>query len=112
MVPMTRPYQDRRSTRPQCEQLEARTMPSSNPVWVVHGDPTFDNTIVIQHSPQNAHVLQAVVNGEVISEHGTAVLSVLRVYGGAGDDSISVKVADRTSWFIAYLYFRAGNYTL
>jgi Ca2+-binding RTX toxin-like protein len=81
-------------------------------VWVIHGDPTFDNTIVIRRSPQSRAVLQAVVNGQVVSRHGVADLSVLQVYGGAGDDSISVKVANKYSSFAPYLYGRAGNDTL
>src|SRR5262249_2797906 len=62
-----------------------------------------------QRSASHRSVLQAVVNGEVVSTHPVAGLSELRVDGGAGNDTISVNFANRYSGIAVYLSGGAGN---
>jgi uncharacterized secreted protein with C-terminal beta-propeller domain len=109
---MSRHARARRSSRPLFEELESRSLPSGNPVWTVIGDRQpgdADDTIVIQRNPLNANVLQAVVNGEVISTHRLAGLARLRVYAGTGDDVVSVNVGNAASSFVVVVRGGRGN---
>jgi uncharacterized secreted protein with C-terminal beta-propeller domain len=110
--------------RPSFEQLETRTLLSGTPgfgivgdpgsapgpVWTVVGDQDpaqLDDTIVIRHSPQDAKLVEAVVNGTVVSSRRVAGLTLLRIRAGAGDDAVTINVADPT--FAIRVWGGAGN---
>lgn len=105
----------RRRNRPQAEALEARTLPSGNSVWTILGDQQPDNpddTIVVRRAPSNRDVLQAVVNGVVVSSHAAADLTVVRVLAGDGNDTVSVEVGNRESTFVAKVWGGPGDDTI
>jgi uncharacterized secreted protein with C-terminal beta-propeller domain len=65
----------------------------TNPVWNITGDhrpKDFNDTIVVDRDPAHANVLRAVVNGTVASTHSIAGLAAVNVYGGNGDDTITI----------------------
>src|SRR5207248_1681465 len=81
----------------ECEPLETRLVPatlwSSSPVWTITGDhrpANFNDTIVIDRDPAHANTLRAVVNGTVAATHPIAGLTAVNVYGGKGDDVITI----------------------
>ena len=97
---------------PRVEELEPRALPSSNPVWTIWGDQqpgSPDDTIAVRRDALNPHMLQAVVNGEVVSAHPFAGLTRIRVFAGAGDDTVSIDLGNRSSSFVAVVRGGAGN---
>jgi uncharacterized secreted protein with C-terminal beta-propeller domain len=123
---MPRPRCHGRASRyaPCLEQLETRTLLSGipglglvgvpgdapGPVWTVRGDqdPTqLNDTIVIRYSPQDAGVVEAVVNGSVVSSRRAADLRLLRVRAGAGDDTVTINIPDPT--FAIRVWGGTGN---
>lgn len=110
---MTRSRRIRGSTRPpRFEELEHRTLPSGNPVWTVVGDQqtgTLDDTIVIRRSAEDTRVLEAIVNGTVVSTHTLGDLDRIRIVGGAGDDTIAVNVSNTSSHFLTRVFGGAGH---
>lgn len=79
--------------RPRVEQLEARSLPSTNPVWVILGDQqpgVFDDTILVQRSQSNPAVLEAMVNGVVVSRRPLQELSQIRIHAGQGNDVVAI----------------------
>lgn len=110
---MTRPSFTRRPThKPRFEELESRNLLSSNSVWTILGDQTvgqLDDTIVIQRSGQAPGILEAVVNGQVVSTHSLADLRQLRIFSGDGDDRVSVKLSNRESDFRVHIVGGHGN---
>jgi uncharacterized secreted protein with C-terminal beta-propeller domain len=97
---------------PRAEELESRALLSGNPVWTILGDRqpgNSDDTIVVRRDPLYSHVLQAVVNGEVVSTHQRAGLTRIRVFAGAGDDTVSIDLGNRMSVFVVVVRGGAGN---
>ena len=84
------------------EPLERRLALSVNfarGVWTILGDATrgqFDDTIVVDRSPANPLRLRVVVNGAVVASRLEANVHTIRVFGGRGDDSITVDVPGNT----------------
>ncbi|HUU23408.1 MAG TPA: beta-propeller domain-containing protein [Phycisphaerae bacterium] len=89
-----------RQAHPMIESLEARLLLS---VGVVHGawrifgadnpgDPS--DRIVVRHNAEDASVLEAVVNDVVVSTVNRADVRVVKVFGGAGDDEITIELTD------------------
>src|SRR5262245_15595002 len=93
---------------PRLEELETRSLLNAGPVWSVVGTEEVD-TIVIRRSPAHAGVLQAVVNGEVVSRHDQASLRLLRVVAGAGDDTVTFDLGNRAPGFAVRVMGGAGH---
>jgi len=71
----------------------------SGGTWTItgDGDPTQpDDTIVVERNPDNGRQLRAVVNGVVVGSRLESTVRVIRVSGGAGDDSIRIDVPGNT----------------
>jgi uncharacterized secreted protein with C-terminal beta-propeller domain len=85
-----------------CEHLEQRFALSVSwfrGVWTIAGDSTparVDDTIVIERNPANPRQLRAVVNGTVVGSRLENTVASLRVFGGRGDDSITVSIPGNT----------------
>ncbi|MFO0824084.1 MAG: hypothetical protein U0792_13390 [Gemmataceae bacterium] len=109
---MPRPDRKRPAIRPNFDELESRTLPSNTSLWVIQGDQNpadLNDTIVIERSPTVPGVVQAVVNGEVVSTHLRRTLSEIRIWGGAGDDSISVNIDNAANRFLVRVLGGDGN---
>lgn len=84
------------------EPLERRLALSVNftrGVWTILGDATRgqpDDTIVVDRSPANPQRLRVVVNGAVVASRPEANVNTIRIFGGRGDDSITVDVPGNT----------------
>src|SRR5262245_24916259 len=110
---MTRSSRHRRLTcQPRFDVLESRTLPSTSPVWSILGDRdpgNLDDTIVVRQSRRDAGTLEAVVDGQVVSTHSVADLTQLRIIAGAGDDTVTVNLADRNNDFAVSIQGGTGN---
>ena len=91
------------------EALEAR-VPMAADIgtarWRITGDRVreqFDDTIVVDRDPANAALLRATVNGAVVSTRREAAVRVIHVFGGRGDDTITIDIPGNTkirSWLV------------
>lgn len=84
------------------EPLERRLALSVNfarGVWTILGDTNRgqpDDTIVVDRNPANPLRLRVVVNGAVVASRPEANVQTIRIFGGRGDDSITVDVPGNT----------------
>ena len=82
------------------EALEARLPMAANigaSLWRITGDQVkgnFDDTIVVDRDPANAAMLRATVNGTVVSTRREAAVRVIHVFGGRGDDTITIDMLE------------------
>jgi len=84
-----------RRPRLECEPLETRRMLSGTlqaGVWTVPGGTDADNVIVVDRDPTDATRLRATVDGVVVDTRRESRVQVVRIEGGAGDDTISVDI--------------------
>ena len=68
-------------------------------VWTIAGDAAPgqpDDTIVVDRNPANARQLRAIVNGTVVGTRREAAVTTIRIFGGTGDDSITIDVPGNT----------------
>jgi len=78
-----------------CESLEPRRVLSGSPqagIWTIRGDADADDVIVVDRDPSDAARLRVTVNGVVTGTRLESGVRLIRIEGGAGDDSISVDV--------------------
>lgn len=85
-----------------CEPLERRyalAVTWSAGTWTITGDadPTqLDDTIVVLRNPADSRQLQAIVNGAVVGSRLESTVREIRVFGGAGDDAITIDIPGNT----------------
>ncbi|NBO92261.1 MAG: hypothetical protein EBV06_08105 [Planctomycetia bacterium] len=107
-----------RSAQLKCESLETRIVPRTGmlgPVWNVIGDrgTNLNDTIVISRDANNPSILRAVINGVTVSSRSLTGLTTVNVYGGKGDDKITLQANVGTVRGVAFrLYGGIGNDTL
>jgi len=99
------------------EALEARLPMAANigaALWRITGDQVkgqFDDTIIVDRDPGNAALLRATVNGTVVSTRREAAVRVIHVFGGRGDDTITIDIPGNTK-IRTWLVGGAGNDTI
>ena len=99
------------------EALEARLPMAADigtALWRITGDRVkgqFDDTIVVDRDPGNAALLRATVNGTVVSTRREAAVRVIHVFGGRGDDTITIDIPGNTK-IRTWLVGGAGNDTI
>ncbi len=85
-----------RALPPGLETLEQRLLLSADwwrTGWTIKGDAyprQPDDIIVIDRDPRDAGTLRAIVNGQVVDTRDASDTSVIRVFGGLGDDRIKI----------------------
>lgn len=93
---MPRPSRSRRRRTPlDCESLEPRRVLSGSPptgIWTIPGGTDSDDVIVVDRDPARSARLRATVNHVVVATRREALVGVIRIDGGAGNDSISVDI--------------------
>ncbi len=91
------------------EALEARLPMAADigtALWRITGDQVkgnFDDTIVVDRDPTNAALLRATVNGTVVGTRREAAVRVIHVFGGRGDDTITIDIPANTkirTWLV------------
>jgi uncharacterized secreted protein with C-terminal beta-propeller domain len=103
--------------QPQLESLEPRlalAVSQSYGTWTITGDsdPAHPNdTILIDRNPANAAQLRATVNGVVVGTIRESRVTTIRIFGGAGDDTITVSIPGNTR-IKTVLNGGAGNDTI
>ena len=86
----------------QFESLEPRlalAVGQTYGTWSITGDsdPTHPNdTILVDRNPANAAQLRAIVNGVVVGTIRESRVTTIRVFGGAGNDTITVSIPGNT----------------
>jgi len=99
------------------EALEARLPMAANigaALWRINGDQVkghYDDTIVVDRDPGNAAMLRATVNGTVVGTRREAAVRVIHVFGGRGDDTITIDIPGNTK-IRTWLAGGAGNDTI
>ncbi len=99
------------------EALEARLPLAADigtALWRITGDRVrgqFDDTIVVDRDPANAALLRATVNGAVVSTRREAAVRVIHLFGGRGDDTITIDIPGNMK-IRTWLVGGAGNDTL
>lgn len=75
-------------------------------LWRITGDQVrghVDDTIVVDRDPANAAFLRATVNGTVVGTRREAAVRVIHVFGGRGDDTITIDIPGNTrirTWLV------------
>lgn len=91
------------------ESLEARLPMAADigtALWRIAGDRvrgSFDDTIVVDRDPADALRLRASINGTVVGTRLEAAVRVIHVFGGRGDDTISIDIPGNTrirTWLV------------
>ena len=86
----------------QFESLEPRlalAVGQTYGTWSITGDsdPTHPNdTILVDRNPANAAQLRAIVNGGVVGTIRESRVTTIRIFGGAGNDTITVSIPGNT----------------
>ena len=86
----------------QLESLEPRlalAVGQTYGTWSITGDsdPTHPNdTILVDRNPANAAQLRAIVNGVVVGTTRESRVTTIRIFGGAGNDTITVSIPGNT----------------
>ncbi len=86
----------------QFESLEPRlalAVGQTYGTWSITGDsdPTHPNdTILVDRNPANAAQLRAIVNGVVVGTIRESRVTTIRIFGGAGNDTITVSIPGNT----------------
>ena len=86
----------------QLESLEPRlalAVDQTYGTWSITGDsdPTHPtDTILVDRNPANAAQLRAIVNGVVVGTIRESRVTTIRIFGGAGDDTITVSIPGNT----------------
>jgi len=99
------------------ESLEARRPLAADigtALWRITGDHVrghFDDTIVVDRDPAHAGLLRATVNGTVVATRREAAVRVIHVFGGRGDDTITIDIPGNTK-IRTWLVGGAGNDTI
>jgi hypothetical protein len=99
------------------ESLEPRlalAVSQSYGTWTITGDsdPAHPNdTILVDRNPANAAQLRAIVNGVVVGTIRESRVTTIRIFGGAGDDTITVTIPGNTR-IKTVLNGGAGNDTI
>ena len=99
------------------EALEARQVMAADigtALWRIAGDQVkglFDDTIVVDRDPGNAALLRATVNGTVVATRREAAVRVIHVFGGRGDDTITIDIPGNTK-IRTWLVGGVGNDTI
>jgi uncharacterized secreted protein with C-terminal beta-propeller domain len=102
---------------PQLESLEPRyalTVGFAGGTWSIRGDadPAHpDDTIIVDRNPLHPARLRATVNGVVVDTRVAANVNIIRIVGGAGDDTITINLPGTTR-IRAQLGGGAGNDTI
>ena len=84
------------------ESLERRfalAVSWSGGTWTITGDADSarpDDVILVERSPEDQGQLRALVNGVVVGSRLERTVKVIRISGGAGDDSITIDVPGNT----------------
>lgn len=99
------------------ESLESRCLLSVSfhgGVWTVRGDDgtgsganQLDDSITIQPSADDSSMLELTINGQVVGTQNAADVRAIRIFGGRGDDNISL--AGLSGGFRTFLCGGAGN---
>src|SRR5258705_8022127 len=80
------------------ERLEERRMLSvaldADGIWTIRPEGKQDHSIIIDVSPSESTKLRVTIDGKQAGSAAIADILYVDVYGGAGDDSISLKVDD------------------
>ena len=101
----------------QLESLEPRlalAVSQNYGTWSITGDsdPAHPNdTILVDRNPANAAQLRATVNGVVVGTIRESRVTTIRIFGGAGDDTITVTIPGNTR-IKTVLNGGAGNDTI
>ena len=101
----------------QLESLEPRlalAVSQNYGTWSIIGDsdPAHPNdTILVDRNPANAAQLRAVVNGVVVGTIRESRVTTIRIFGGLGDDTITVSIPGNTR-IKTVLNGGAGNDTI
>ncbi len=93
------------------ENLEDRRLLSGQTVWAVRGPDAGSggaDTIVVQASEDGTQ-FQAVVNSTVVATRSSSQLQIIRIYGGRGNDVISVNLGSQWSRVRVIVYGGDGN---
>ncbi len=75
-------------------------------VWRITGDHVhghFDDTIIVDRDPIDASRIRAVVNGTVVGTRRESAVRVIQVFGGRGDDTITIDLPGNTkirTWLV------------
>lgn len=102
---------------PHFESLEPRlalAVSQSYDTWTITGDsdPAHPNdTILVDRNPANAAQLRALVNGVVVGTIRKSRVTTIRIFGGVGDDTITVSIPGNTR-IKTVLNGGAGNDTI
>ena len=86
----------------QLESLESRlalAVSQTYGTWSITGDsdPSHPNdTILVDRNPANTAQLRATVNGVVVGTIRESRVTTIRIFGGAGDDTITVNIPGNT----------------
>ena len=86
----------------QLESLEPRlalAVSQTYGTWSITGDsdPAHPNdTILVDRNPANAAQLRAIVNGVVVSTIRESRVTTIRIFGGTGDDTITINIPGNT----------------
>ncbi len=96
------------------EDLESRQMLSAavSSVWIIRGDTDVSNpndVITVEVNHANNAQLQAIVNGAVVSTRLASSVTDLRVFGGRGNDVITVALGKYSGKITALINGGAGN---
>jgi uncharacterized secreted protein with C-terminal beta-propeller domain len=103
--------------QPQLESLEPRlalAVGQRYGTWTITGDsdPAHPNdTILVDRNPANTAQLRATVNGIVVGTIRESRVTTIRIFGGAGDDTITVSIPGNTR-IKTVLNGGAGNDTI
>ena len=101
----------------QLESLEPRLALAVSPnygTWSITGDsdPAHPNdTILVDRNPANAAQLRAIVNGVVVGTIRESRVTTIRIFGGAGNDTITINIPGNTR-IKTVLNGGAGNDTI
>ena len=101
----------------QLESLEPRlalAVSQNYGTWSITGDsdPAHPNdTILVDRNPANAAQLRAIVNGVVVGTIRESRVTTIRIFGGIGDDTITVSIPGNTR-IKTVLNGGAGNDTI
>lgn len=83
--------------------------------WVIRGDAdrsNFDDTIVVRRSESDATMLEAVVNGQVVSTRLEASVRDIRIWAGRGNDTVTIDYVPTERAAPAIVWGGPGNDTI
>src|SRR3954470_311307 len=104
-----------RAARAVIESLEQRRMLAvtlDESSWIIEADDNKPHTIKIDYAPTNHNKLRALIDGKVAGTTAISDIAWIQVYGGGGNDKITIDV-DLDSYDLdVEVYAGDGNDTL